>query len=61
MPKSLHLTSRLMMLFNALTPKNKSNVDLHFTILYSLVLYKTYKCNETSAFASAFLQSVFFH
>lgn len=28
MPKSLPLTSRLMMLFNTMTPKNKSNVDL---------------------------------
>lgn len=28
MPKSLQLTSSLMMLFNAMTPKNKSAVDL---------------------------------
>lgn len=58
MPKSLQLTSSLMMLFNAMTPKNKSTVDLFYlfvnsTILYSPVFYKTYKCNETSAFASA--------
>lgn len=62
MPKSLQLTSSLMMLFNS-----KKQIYCWFiplwsayfylfvnsTILYSPVFYKTYKCNETSAFASA--------